>query len=94
MIAQVKIFNEQQLLAMAACIWMRADRKVYDNEGVLVKTVPGYDKSKIRYEPDKESAFVYCENKRVFKQLLKSGFTAKKVTHSEYLELINSEESE
>ncbi len=91
MIAQVKIFNEQQLLGMAACIWLRADRKIYDEDGILVRTVPDYDKRKIKYKPEQGYAFVYCESERVFKQLLKSGFMAKEVPHEEYLAMLEKD---
>ncbi len=76
---RVKIFNEQQLLAMAACIWMRTDRKIYDKKGILIRTVPDYDRSKITYNPQDQLAIVVCDDEKTFEQLQKSGFDARRL---------------
>ncbi len=81
MIVRVKIFNSQHLLALATCIQMRLDKREYDTEGVLVRTVSTYDKNKIQYDSDGQIASVVCESKLILDKIIKSGFNVLSVNY-------------
>ncbi len=71
---KVKIFNEQQLMALAACIGLREENEIYDNKGVLISKKPTYNKQRINYNADLQVAEVECD-KRQLAQIKKVYFT-------------------
>ncbi len=71
---KVKIFDERQLMALAACIGLREENEIYDNKGVLIDKKPTYNKQRINYNADLQLAEVECDNWQLV-QIKKACFT-------------------